>query len=68
MLYRGEHYEHHDIDDGPSTVQCKRCGEGGLHWVDDDGACVLVKGKYEIHKCDPQRLQKRAMDDFEDVS
>lgn len=45
----------------PSTVECKRCGKGGLHWEDDNGKWRLVNAKGLLHVCDTSS----AADDFE---
>lgn len=62
-----DYFDPYSYDDEYPSAECKRCGEGGLHWEEDDGRFILVTQNGGIHKCDQNRADRRAMGDFEAV-
>lgn len=36
-----------------ATIECKYCGEAGLHWEDYDDRWELVNSHWETHHCNP---------------
>ena len=50
---------------GEPNVECKNCGKAGLHWEEDDGRWVLCNPNGRTHVCDPDRLKRAVIDDFE---
>lgn len=47
------------------TTECKNCGKAGLHWEEDDARWVLCEPNGRTHVCDPDRLKRAVIDDFE---
>lgn len=63
-FYIDQMQDGYDDDD----VECKYCGQSGLHWEEGDGRFILTHSNGRIHKCQPAALKRAVIDDFEDVS
>jgi hypothetical protein len=44
-------YEQDDERPDSRTVECKRCGKGGLHWEELDDGFRLYDGHMKKHEC-----------------
>lgn len=52
---------------GPSFVTCRRCGEGGLLWMETPDQWVLTKGGIR-HQCSEEARLELAQEVMEDLT